>query len=216
MAASFVRRGAAVADIGTDHAYLPIYLVKSGVCVCVTAVDINPGPLIRAKENIARAGISDKITLRQSAGLSAVFRNEADDIVAAGMGGDLIVSILSACGWIKDRSLRLILSPNSKASVLRRWLYSEGFDILRERAVFDAGRVYTVMSAAYDGVIRRDETAVYAGGLCEAPGEAERAYIGREIDRLLRKAGGYECSGDAGNARLLRETAEKLRRAIDK
>ena len=109
MCADMTREGSRLADIGTDHAYLPIELCLSGKIPSAIACDINPMPLRSAEENIARFGLSDIIQTRLSDGLDRVAPDEADDIVIAGMGGELIRDILSAEEWIKDGSKLFIL-----------------------------------------------------------------------------------------------------------
>lgn len=180
----FVRPGVKVADIGTDHAYLPIYLIKSGVSIFVVAADINEGPLERARRNVSKAGVQQQVEVRRSDGLRAILPQEADDIVIAGMGGELILSIIRACSWLQDARKRLILSPNSRAPVLRKGLYEYGFCILQERAVREAGKVYTVMHVQYDGSMDYNPVEVYTGKLYINPTDQEYAYLYKEIGRL--------------------------------
>ena len=107
--AKFVREGAYACDIGTDHAYLPVYLVITGRAERALASDINKGPVMRAEESVARYGVSDKIKVILSDGLAGAEKNPVTDIIIAGMGGELIASILEAAKWTRDRKYRLIL-----------------------------------------------------------------------------------------------------------
>ena len=109
LCADYVREGSRLADIGTDHGYLPIALCQSGKIPSALACDINPLPLRSAEENIARFGLSKKIQTRLSDGLKEVSPDEADDVVIAGMGGELIRDILTAAPWVKDGEKHLVL-----------------------------------------------------------------------------------------------------------
>ena len=134
LCASFVRENCTLADIGTDHAYLPIWLVKNGIINSALACDINEGPLNSGKADVDRFELSDKITLRLSDGLKNVNENEADDIVIAGMGGELITKILSECEWAKTKGKHFILQPMTKCEVLISWLCENGFEIIEQKA----------------------------------------------------------------------------------
>ena len=102
LCAQMVRDGAAVADIGTDHAYLPVYLVECGKIHKAIAADVREGPLENAKGNISKNGFDQQIKTVLSDGLEKISPDEADDIVIAGMGGELIIRIISAAAWLKD------------------------------------------------------------------------------------------------------------------
>lgn len=213
VAASMVRPGARVADVGTDHGYLPIWLVKAGVCPRAVAVDLRPGPLARARDNLRRYQVEEAISLRLSDGLSEVSPREADDIVAAGMGGELIASILAAALWLRDPAKRLILQPMSSAEDLRLFLWENGFQILREVAVRDAGRVYTVISAAFSGRAQGEQPLLYPflGGLeCAASPEA-REYAQRQLRHLVNIEKGAAACGEAQKQALAARRVALLR-----
>lgn len=125
MAASFVRDNAFVADIGTDHAKLPIYLVQTGKAARCIACDINKMPLERARTNINEYGLDDKIELLLTNGLQGVESYGVTDVIIAGMGGELIQEILKN-SKVKKHGTRFILQPMTKESELRRWLYDNG------------------------------------------------------------------------------------------
>ena len=103
LCASFVRQDSKLADIGTDHAYLPVWLCQNGVCKSAVAADINPEPLSRGQLTIAQAGLEDKVKTRLSDGLKSISADEADDIVIAGMGGELIAKIILDCEYSRDK-----------------------------------------------------------------------------------------------------------------
>ena len=145
--AGFVEPGARVADIGTDHGYLGIYLLKNGIARQVTACDLRPLPLRNAQENAERFGVGAQMEFLLSDGLERVAPDRIDTVVCAGMGGDLIVEILSACPWLRGRNYTLILQPQSAGQELRRWLGEHGFAIACEQLVQDGKFLYTVLRA---------------------------------------------------------------------
>ncbi len=149
--ASLVGKGT-VADIGTDHAQLPIWLVQNGHPRAL-ASDINEGPCQRARVNIYEWGLHGKIKVRCCAGLDGIEEFSPDNIVIAGMGGEMITSILEASGYPQKSRCRLVLAPQSMQDVLRRYLCENGFSILDETVVFDGGKYYQILSAQYTGNI---------------------------------------------------------------
>lgn len=148
-AAAYVRRGSAVADIGTDHAWLPIYLIDRGIAPRAVAADINEGPLNRARINIPK-GMKDKIELRLTDGLRGIEGAAPDDILICGMGGELIARIIKDAPFTKNEKIRLVLQPMTKAPFLREFLLFEGFSIIGETLSFD-DRIYQTICAEYTG-----------------------------------------------------------------
>ena len=151
LCADFVRSGAKLADIGTDHAYLPVWLCRIGRCPCAIAADINPEPLKRGQSTIIESGMSDRIETRLSDGLNEIKSDEADDIVIAGMGGELIAKILSECSFAADNSKHFILQPMTKSEELIAWLCENGFKILKQDCCVASGKCYTVLLVKYSG-----------------------------------------------------------------
>ena len=143
--ASMVQPGSRVADIGTDHGYLGIYLLQSSAARHVIACDLRKDPLENARRNAKLFGVDGEMELRLSDGLEKILPDEVDTVVMAGMGGDLIQKILSQCPWRKREGLQFILQPQSAGNVLRRWLCEDGFEIQREEPVQDGHFLYTVM-----------------------------------------------------------------------
>ncbi len=149
-AVRFVTRGGRVADIGTDHAYLPIHLVEQGIASAAIACDINRGPLDSAIANIREAGLADRIETLLADGLHGVEHFAPTDVLIFGMGGELIVKILSEAPWIRCREINLILQPMSRAAVLRRFLGENGF-VITEEAISLEDRYYQTVVARYSG-----------------------------------------------------------------
>lgn len=153
-----VRRGSVAADVGTDHAYLPIALCLDGVSPRVIASDVKDGPVQRAKEDVARYGLSDAITVVKTDGLLGLDIYSPDDILIAGMGGELIVRILQDAPWICKHGIRLVLQPMTHQETVRRYLLASGFSIVCEEiAEDDGGRIYQIIAAEYDGIVRETE-----------------------------------------------------------
>lgn len=144
--------GGRIVDVGTDHAYLPIHLVREGLVSAALACDINQGPITAARANIAAAGMEDRIDTLLTDGLHGVQAFRPDDVLIFGMGGELIVKILSEAPWIKDGSIGLILQPMSRASVLRKWLLENGFSITGETLTYE-DKYYQTVAARYTGEI---------------------------------------------------------------
>lgn len=122
MCADFVRQNARLADIGTDHAYLPLWLCLNGTCPSAIAADINPDPLSRGQAAIMNFNAEHLISTRLSNGLENIGENEADDFVIAGMGGELIAAILDSCTYTKNSEKHFILQPMTKSEVLIKYL----------------------------------------------------------------------------------------------
>ncbi len=147
-AADFVSMGSRAADIGTDHGFLPIYLIQSGKCPQVIAMDIRKGPLERAREHIAAAGLGDLIETRLSDGMQALEQKEADSAVITGMGGLTVLHILKEAGEIVPDLKELVLEPQSDIAKVRRYLREHKMVIDQEELVQEAGKFYPVLHVA--------------------------------------------------------------------
>ena len=190
LCADFVREGSRLADIGTDHGYLPIALCQSGKIPSAIACDINPLPLRSAEENIAKYGLSNKIQTRLSDGLKELAPDEVDDIVIAGMGGELIRDILSSAPWVKDEAKHLVLQPMTHHDDLIRWLYENGFDIDRQAAVLDDGKYYTVLSTHFTRKITPCDPYTALVGKLDLHEENSRGFLNRSLQNLRNKSKG--------------------------
>ena len=142
--AARVPPGFRLADIGTDHAYLPAYLLLEGTIPSAVASDVNRGPLDRGRETARQAGVEEKIDFRLSDGLNGLEANEADVIVIAGMGGELIARILSEAPWTREKLL--LLQPMTAQPELRRWLNGNGYRIEGEAVVREGQKLYVILT----------------------------------------------------------------------
>lgn len=145
--ADLVTPGSRVADIGCDHAYISIYLITQNISPHVIAMDINKGPLEKARENIIRYNQEDRIEIRQSDGLNKLHPGEADTLLLAGMGGALTLKILSEQPEVLASVRELILQPQSELHLVRKALYGLGFFIVREHMLVEDGKYYVCMKA---------------------------------------------------------------------
>lgn len=136
---------ACAADVGTDHGYIPIYLVQQGIAEKAIAMDINRGPLERAAANICGYGLGDRITTRQSDGLHALQAGEAQCVIIAGMGGLLTIRILEEGREVLTGIHALVLQPQSELEQVRTYLLSHGYRICKENMVKDDGKFYPMM-----------------------------------------------------------------------
>ena len=145
--AEMVRKDGKICDVGTDHALLPCYLFEQGAGD-VIASDVNDGPLKAAEATVKLYGAENCVKVMKSDGLRDV--PPCDDVIVAGMGGELIARIVTECAFTNENT-HFILQPMTKAEILRRELYANGFEITEERTAQSAGKVYTVMLAVYTG-----------------------------------------------------------------
>lgn len=179
-----------LADVGTDHGYLPIFLLQAGKIKKAYALDIKKGPLLAAKEHIRACDLGDYIETRLSDGVDALMPGEADSIVIAGMGGDVMLHILTEGEAVIRAAKELILQPQSKIKETREYLYREGYEIDREDIVFEEGKYYPMMrvfpapknrrQAAYG---EREWQVIYRYGeqLLKEQNETLRRYLAYKI-----------------------------------
>lgn len=183
--AALVPHGARVCDIGTDHGYLSIYLKQQNTASSVIATDLREKPLESARRNIALSGVNG-IELRLCDGLSGIKETEADTVIIAGMGGEVIAGILSACEWIKKAEMTLILQPTTSGEALRRFLICGGFDIETEVPVSENGKLYSVMKCRFTGNTEKaDEYFYYIGKVSPATDDG-RLYIEKQQNRAFK------------------------------
>lgn len=154
-----------VADIGTDHAYIPIYVILSKKADYAIAMDVRKGPLLRAKDNIASYGLEDKIETRLSDGLQQLKEEEARTIVIAGMGGELMARLLRDGSHVFASKKELILQPQSEIYKVRRQVHAMGYQIAKETMLIEEGKFYTIIRAI-DGAEAYEREIDYEYGKC--------------------------------------------------
>ena len=185
MTAALAPPGLAVADIGSDHARLPVYLVRSGHCPRAIASDIAGGPLENARQTVRRAGLQDKIELLLSDGFQEFAPDDANCWIMAGMGGTLMARLLDAAPWLRAPGVVLVAQPMRHADDLRAWLIAHGFRVELELACKDAGRPYLALRAVFDGAARTYPPGyIYYGELIDDPDPIAREILARELALL--------------------------------
>lgn len=200
-AASMVRHKRKIVDIGTDHAYLPAFLVLNRRAEDVLACDIGIKPLENAKRTVEMYSLQDKIQLRVSDGLKEVLPEEAEEIVICGMGGTLITEILNASEWVKKQGMHLILQPMTHSEDVRRYLSENGFAIIEEKHITDNGRVYCCISADYTGDVKPADEGYYYFGKLPVEGEAATEFVSKRLNRLDTKLNALK-SADSENSEI--------------
>ena len=186
--ANLVRKDKSFADIGTDHAYLPVYLVEKGIINKAIAADLRVGPLENAKLAVESYGYSDKIELRLSDGLDNFKDNEVEEIAVAGMGGLLIASFIERTSWIKNRDIHMILQPMTHVEELRKALFDNGFIIDSEVVAKDTDKLYIIISAYYSGnATAYTETDLIVGRLPQNDDDLSKKYLSRIFEKYNKK-----------------------------
>jgi tRNA (adenine22-N1)-methyltransferase len=200
-----VPRGARLADIGSDHAYLPIALCLENKIECALASDINEGPVAAAIANIHKNGLADKIEAVRADGLDKTREFSPDCITILGMGGELIVSILDKARWVRDEKITLVLQPMTHPEILAKYLAAEGFEVTDERIVRDGSRddrIYRIICAKFDGKRRElTEGEALIGRINVDRGDPVTvAYIERNIRVLETRIKGRTQAGTDAEA----------------
>ena len=215
-AASFGRKGKRIADIGTDHASLPIYLVGNDFSPYAVACDVNAGPINAAKQNIAEALLTDKIDVLMTDGLKGVEAYAPEDIYILGMGGELIMRIINDSAYPREEGVRLILQPMTHPNDLRKGLLSGGFNIVEETLVNDRDRVYQIIVAEYDGIERTGtEAELWLGKRnIERGGEDLRNLATVYAKAIKKKIDGCRGAVEASTLELYEKFAE-LSRSVE-
>lgn len=194
MVGELVPAGARLADVGTDHAYLPAALILEGKIPWAIAADLRRGPLDRARATVREYGLTGKVAFRLCDGLSGIQPDEADAAVIAGMGGETIAAILSAAPWVRERDVPLILQPMSSFPDLRSWLHRSGFAIQEERLAREGDTLYTALLVRAGEMGPQSPAELWAGKNVNTPlrGDWLDRWIvrtGRAIDGMSRARG---------------------------
>lgn len=207
-----VPQGSRLADIGTDHGYLPVYLCQTERISRAIAADIGEEPLAHARRTAEQYGVSERIDFRLCDGLSGIAPHEADTIVIAGMGGGTICSILQNAPWLTAGGHTLLLQPMSKSEELRPWLVSHGFGIVRETLAEDKGILYPILTVRFGVKTELTEAEAYAGRWTAEEPLAQQ-WLAERRERLLRAAEGLRCAKNGAGeerAEALRSMAQEL------
>lgn len=219
MACARLIKGRRAADIGTDHGYLPCYLVEKGICDSALACDVAVKPLESAKAHIAKSGLGGSITAILSDGLKSVPLDGVSDIVIAGMGGELIAQILLARAG-ELGGINIILQPMTKWDCLRSRLYENGFEVTEETACHEGRFVYSVMAGQFTGKkppYGCDLRYLYCGRV-SADSEDGREYLLRQAMRLETAGRGKQNSpkaDEAAQGRQMLELSKKIRGELE-
>ena len=186
-----------VADVGTDHGLLPVTLARQGYCGNLFATDIHAAPLQTAMRQAEEAGVKGRIRFCLTDGLDGINPTELDTIVIAGLGGDVICSILDRAEWTMDPSYRMILQPMTKAEVLRFWLCNNGYEISEEHLVQENDRIFRILSVRFSGDnTPMTDAELYLGKISLV--EQEACYgqlLDQELERMKKKSEGLLASG---------------------
>ena len=191
--AELVRQDAVLADIGTDHAYLPLFLFERGRIQRAIATDVAEGPLATARANVAETPYADRVSFLLTDGLDGLEGRGITDVTVCGMGGELIAAIVARAPMLRDAAIRLILQPMTRQEQLRRELSRRGFSVTEERYSAEGNRAYVTLCVQYSGVCTdlSPEEAVL-GTERAVTCEAHRAYLERKRTSLLRAVRGRE------------------------
>lgn len=212
--ASHIPFGQGVIDVGTDHGYLPIELLRRGYPGRLFASDIKAGPLQAAQRSAQGAELEDRISFQLADGLERCDPDAVDTIVIAGMGGDSICGILDRAEWCMDRRYLLVLQPMTRSEVLRYWLVNNEFEILEEDLVEDAGILYSVLTARFGGCTRLNEAELYTGSFpMLRDHRLFSAFLQQQIVRFQHMLLGLESASDrddSGRAVVLRAILSQL------
>lgn len=212
--ASFVPEGSAVADIGTDHGYIPIHLVQEGKAKHAIAMDVRKGPLLRAQAHIHEAGLEAHVEVRLSDGLLKLEQNEADCVVIAGMGGELIIHILEEGRGLWEGIPHWVLSPHSELDKVRRFLEEQEFFTWRETMIKEEGKFYTVMGINRTNKAgekdNREISYRYGRSLLESKDPVLKEYLKKEEEQLEQIMSGLSESQTEAAVRRMEELKLEL------
>lgn len=207
--ADMVSGNGIVCDVGTDHAYLPAYLIENNICDYAIASDINEGPLKFAQQTLIKYHIEDKIRLLKSDGLKNIPSENVSDVVIAGMGGETIAEIISGTQWLKS-GVNLVLQPMTRAGYLRKWLYKNGFEIAEEKAVIQDRFIYTAIRAFYSGYKFNIGKVTEIAGRINIETDAGMKYCQNQLSKINNIAMGLSKAGKTADSQEYQRIAERL------
>lgn len=218
--ADMVGEADCLADVGTDHGYVPIYLAEKGKIQRAIAMDINPGPLMRAQEHIRAHALTERIETRLSDGVKELIKGEADAVVVAGMGGALTIRILTEGRQVLEGVNTIVLQPQSEIASVRKYLYENGYFIESENMVLDEGKYYPMMRARR-GWKQGWEKTEYAYGkyLIENRSPVLASFLDKEetaCQQVLEALNGREGDRIDKRRREVLEQCERIREAKER
>lgn len=223
LCADMVIKGKMVIDIGTDHAYLPIWLVLNNVVDGAIAIDLREEPLKRAVANIEKYKLEAKIKTRISNGFENINPVECETVVIAGMGGETIALILDNAAWIKEcKDLKLILQPMKSAEKLRRYLLDNGYYVLKEKAVESNEKFYSVMDVRIGTKSENNLIYPYVGKIfSDPPMSAQEKYATikysqKEIVNLTNRLKGLKINGKNSEAAELNLIINEIKKEVER
>lgn len=208
-----VPEGCRLADVGTDHGYLPVYLLQRRRIRDAVAADIGAEPLAHARRTAEAYGV-EEIDFRLCDGLRDIAPDEVDTVVIAGMGGETIIAILEGAAWTKDGAHTLLLQPMTKAADLRYWLSVNGYRFTEERLVWDKNYLYPVLRVTGGGTPQALAERQALTGVALDNDPLYREYLTQQADKLRRTAEGLRRSAKP-DAQQRADDAEALAREIE-
>ena len=186
--ADLVQKDKILADIGTDHAYLPVYLVEKGIIKKAIAADLRVGPLDNARDAVVSYGYESQIELRLSDGLDNFKENEVEEIAVAGMGGLLISEFINRTEWLKNEKVHLILQPMTHVEELRKTLFDNRFVIDKEVVAKDGDKLYIILSVYYyEGQTAYTDFDLIVGKLPYNDDSLSKEYLTKIYNKYLKK-----------------------------
>lgn len=218
--ASLVSENKRLADIGTDHGYIPVYLLNEGRIDFAILADINKGPLENARREVKRNKLEDKVDLRLGSGIEVLKKGEVDEVIIAGMGGILIGELLEANKEVAHSVDKLILQPMQAQEELRQYLLNNGYEILDECLEKEDFRLYEIIVAKYTGKNTHIEDNIYyevGKKLIENKDELLAAFIENKIKKynnIISKLGNKDTEAVIAKRNLANERIEKLKELI--
>lgn len=206
-----VPQDAAFADIGTDHAYLPVWLLLNGRIHHAIAADLREGPLNSARETAEQYGVSKQVSFRLCNGLTGISENEVDTIAIAGMGGETIATILEAAPWTKDGKL-LLLQPMTSFPDLRLWLQQNGYNIEKETITKEGRRLYTCLTVRAGHMDPLTPAELWVGRQRDDP--LRREFLSLMGDKVERALNGHLSASEPNQHEIdsLREVLNGIRK----
>ena len=211
--AQMVTEGSRLADVGCDHGYIPITLITEGRIPHAIAMDINRGPLERARQNIEQFAAAQYIETRLSDGVAALHPGEVDSVIIAGMGGNLMMRILEKGRDVFDTAKEMILQPQSEIAGVRHYLQDHGYRITDENMVFEDGKYYVMMKAVH-GHMQYDREIFFEYGriLLEQKHPLLKEFLKRKMDTAEKICDRIASNGQKDSKERIREIEEEMRK----